>query len=148
MLHIVMETQTIANLLGNADNESLKSATRKCYVINDQNNTDYGDGDENVTTIEFETKVIQSNLCDYSDAYTHINDEHVDNAYNLDIVMSTYNLIEYSDNYSDTSARLWQFKRDDVDLLMLLQMLHHLLNINQVSLENQLLMVVIEYLKT
>ena len=86
-----METQTIANLLGNADNESLKSATRKCYVINDQNNTDYGDGDENVTTIEFETKVIQSNLCDYSDAYTHINDEHVDNADNLDIVMSMYN---------------------------------------------------------
>ena len=23
-----------------------------------------------------------------------------------------YNLIEYSDNYSDTSARLWQFKSD------------------------------------
>ena len=25
-----------------------------------------------------------------------------------------YNLIEYSDNYSDTSGSLWQFKRDDV----------------------------------
>ena len=24
-----------------------------------------------------------------------------------------YNLIEYSDNYSDTSTRLWQFKRDE-----------------------------------
>ena len=24
-----------------------------------------------------------------------------------------YNLIEYSDNYSDTSGRLWQFKRDE-----------------------------------
>ena len=33
-----METQKIANLLGNADNESLKFATRKWYVINDQNN--------------------------------------------------------------------------------------------------------------
>ena len=33
--------------------------------------------------------------------------------------MSMYNLIEYSDNYSDTSGSLWQFKRDeteDVDL--------------------------------
>ena len=30
---------------------------------------DYGDGDENGTTIKFETKVIKSNLCDYSDAY-------------------------------------------------------------------------------
>ena len=25
-----------------------------------------------------------------------------------------YNLIEYSDNYSDTSGTLWQFKRDEV----------------------------------
>ena len=24
-----------------------------------------------------------------------------------------YNLIEYSDNYSDTSGNLWQFKRDE-----------------------------------
>ena len=28
--------------------------------------------------------------------------------------MPMYNLIEYSDNYSDTSGRLWQFKRDEV----------------------------------
>ena len=26
-----------------------------------------------------------------------------------------YNLIEYSDNYSDTSGSLWGFKRDEVD---------------------------------
>ena len=25
-----------------------------------------------------------------------------------------YNVIEYSDNYSDTSRSLWQFKRDEV----------------------------------
>ena len=25
-----------------------------------------------------------------------------------------YNLIEYSDNYSDTSGSLWSFKRDDI----------------------------------
>ena len=25
-----------------------------------------------------------------------------------------YNLIEYSDNYSDTSGNLWQFKRDEL----------------------------------
>ena len=28
--------------------------------------------------------------------------------------MPTYNLIEYSDNYSDSSGSLWGFKRDDV----------------------------------
>ena len=137
-----METQKIANLLGDADSESSKFATRKCYVINDQNNTNYGEGNENGTTVKFETQVIKSNLCDYSDAYilvignitaaggdanarvafkncapftkciTHINDEHVDNADNLDIIMPMYSLIEYTESYSDTSANLWQFKRD------------------------------------
>ena len=29
--------------------------------------------------------------------------------------MSVYNLIEYSDNYSDTSGSLWQFKRDEIE---------------------------------
>ena len=28
--------------------------------------------------------------------------------------MLIYNLIEYSDNYSDTSGSLWRFKRDEV----------------------------------
>ena len=29
--------------------------------------------------------------------------------------MLMYNLIEYSDNYSDTSGSLWQFKRDEIE---------------------------------
>ena len=29
--------------------------------------------------------------------------------------MSMYILIGYSDNYSDTSRSLWQFKRDKID---------------------------------
>ena len=28
--------------------------------------------------------------------------------------MPMYNLIEYRDNYSDTSGSLWQFKRDEI----------------------------------
>ena len=64
-----METPKIANLLGDEGNESLKFATRKWYVINDQNKTDYSEGNENGTTIKFETQVIKSNLCDYSDVY-------------------------------------------------------------------------------
>ena len=28
--------------------------------------------------------------------------------------MSMYHLMEYTDNYSDTSGSLWQFKRDKV----------------------------------
>ena len=30
--------------------------------------------------------------------------------------MPMYNLIEYSDNHSDTSGSLWQFKRDEVPI--------------------------------
>ena len=44
---------------------------------------------------------------------THINDEHVDGANNLDIIMPMYNVIDFSDNYSDTSGNLRQFKRDE-----------------------------------
>ena len=29
--------------------------------------------------------------------------------------MPMYNLIECSDNYSDTSGNLWQFKRDEIE---------------------------------
>ena len=43
-----MEAQKIANLLGDADNKSSKFATRKWYVVNDQNNTDYGKGNEDL----------------------------------------------------------------------------------------------------
>ena len=31
--------------------------------------------------------------------------------------MPKYNLIKYSDNYSDTSGSLWQFKRDDAPVI-------------------------------
>ena len=47
---------------------------------------------------------------------THINDEHINNADNLDIIMSIYNLTEYSGNYSDNSGSLWQFKRDEQNM--------------------------------
>ena len=59
---IKMETQKIVNLLDHADNESSKFATRKWYVVNDQNNADYGEGNESGTTVKFETKVMKSYL--------------------------------------------------------------------------------------
>ena len=64
-----METQKIVNLLGDANSESSNFTTRKWYVINDQNNTDFIERNEDNATVKFETKVIKSNLCDYSDAY-------------------------------------------------------------------------------
>ena len=67
-----MGTQKIVNLLNDSDNESSIFATRKWYVINDQNNRQYGRGNENDSTIKFVTKVIKPNLCDYSDAYIFV----------------------------------------------------------------------------
>ena len=64
-----METQKIVNLLNDSNNESSKFTTRKWYITNDQNNGQYDRGNENDSTIKFETNVIKPNLCDYSDAY-------------------------------------------------------------------------------
>ena len=52
------------------------------------------------------------NCAPFEKCNLEINDEHVDTAENLDIVMSMYNLIEYSDNYQDSSETLYQYKRD------------------------------------
>ena len=51
-----MEIQKFVNLLNDADNEFFKFATRKRYVINDQNNTKYIEGNKNDSRIKFETK--------------------------------------------------------------------------------------------
>ena len=42
-----------------------------------------------------------------------MNNEHVETAENLDIIMHMYNLIEYSDNCSDSSGNLFQCKKDE-----------------------------------
>ena len=49
----------------------------------------------------------------FIDCITEINNTQVDIAKSLNIAMSMYNLIEYSDNYSRTSERLYQFCRDE-----------------------------------
>ena len=142
-----MENQKIINLLDKIDTDSKHVATKKWYVINDENNTNYGvnkdTGANNPDTIKYDTRVLKPNLCDYAEAYIlvdgtvrgtagdnntrlalkhctpftkfnlEINDEHIDTAENLDIVMPMYNLIEYSDNYQDSSATLYQYKQDE-----------------------------------
>ena len=135
-----METQKLINFLNDSSNEESKFATKKCYVIDSQTTKGkYKQGD----TINFETETIKSSLCDFSDAFilvtgnitvpahnntdvafkncapfftctTEINDVFVDEVNHVYIAMPMYNLIEYSDNYSDTSVSLWQFKRDEV----------------------------------
>ena len=148
-----MENQKIINLLNKSNTNSRHFATKKWYMINNENNTNYGvnkdTGANNPDTIKYDTRVLKPNLCDYADEYIlfdgtiraananvdvgnnvgtrlalkncapftkcnlEINDEHVDTAENLDIVMPMYNLIEYSDNYQDSSATLYQYRRDE-----------------------------------
>ena len=42
-----------------------------------------------------------------------INDEHIEKAEDLDMVMPMYNLLEYSDNYQNSTGSLYQIKRDE-----------------------------------
>ena len=54
------------------------------------------------------------NCAPFSTCKTVINDAFVDEANHIYIAMPMYNLIEYSNNYSDTSGSLWYCKRADV----------------------------------
>ena len=45
------------------------------------------------------------------------NNTPVDNAKDNDVVIPTYNLIEYSDIYLKTSENVWQYYRDEPTLL-------------------------------
>ena len=46
---------------------------------------------------------------------TEIDGTLVDEANFINNTMPMYNLIKYSDNYSDTSGSLWGFKREEID---------------------------------
>ena len=135
-----METQKIVNLLNGFDNDNSKLATKKWYIIDSESNGNYSQNDE----IKFLTRSFESSLCDYSNAYilvtgsitaaphnaatqvvfkncapfekcrTEINETFVNETDFINITMPMYNLIEYSDNYSDTSGSLWHFKRDEI----------------------------------
>ena len=60
-----METQKIVNLLNGSDNENSKFATKKWYVIDSESKGNYS----HENPIKFLTSSLESNLCDYSDAY-------------------------------------------------------------------------------
>ena len=127
-------------MLNSPENEYSKFATKKWYVIDSESKGNYS----HENPIKFLTNSLESSLCDYSDAYilvtgnitatpnnaatqvvfkncapfekcrTEINETFVDEADFINITMPMYNVIEYSDNYSDTSRSLWGFKRDKV----------------------------------
>ena len=71
------------------------------------------DGTITAAAANANTRLTLKNCAPFTKCNLEINDEHVDTAENLDIVMPMYILIEYSDNYQDSSATLYQYKRDE-----------------------------------
>ena len=53
------------------------------------------------------------NWAPFTDCISEINITQIDNAKYIDVVMPIYNLIEYSNNYSQPSRSLWQYYRDN-----------------------------------
>ena len=53
------------------------------------------------------------NCAPFTKCISTINGTEIHNAQDIDFVMPMYNLIEYSNNYSKTSASLWQYYKDD-----------------------------------
>ena len=58
-------------------------------------------------------KVVFKNCAAFAGCISKINNAKVDNPQDIDVVMLMYNLIEYRDNYSRKSARLWRYSRDE-----------------------------------
>ena len=134
-----MEYDKINNLLLSEDNESEKLSkfvTREYVRVNSLSNT-YNEN----KSIRFKTPMLRSHLCDYSDGYilvkgtirdkksrplilknnapfvsciTRINGELIEDADDLDIVMSMYNLLEYSKNYRKTIGSLYNYYTDEL----------------------------------
>ena len=57
--------------------------------------------------------VVFKNCAPFTNCISEINNTQVDNAKDIDIVMSMYNLIEYGDNYVKTSGSLWQYYKNE-----------------------------------
>ena len=138
-----MESQKIINLLDHKDEDNPRFKTRKWYIVNDHKNGNYSQGDDLQSLVKLDTEIVRPFLCDYSDAYILVTDntkvkngndatrvaikncrpftrasfklniEQVDTADNLDLTMNLYNMLEYSDNYADTTASLYQYKRPE-----------------------------------
>ena len=128
-------------MLNNSEKEHSTFAIKKWYIIDSESKGNYSADEE----IKLLNRSIESSPCDYSDSYilvtrnitltggndntkvafkncapfekcrTEINKTFVDDAQHINIETPMYNLIEYSDNYSDTFGSLWQFKRDEIE---------------------------------
>ena len=114
------------------------SDSRKWIIVNDQSNKNFYVGNENI----YNRKVLKFNLCDYKNAYilvkgnitvighavtqvafktctqftkciNKIDGTTVYDAEDLDLVMSMYNLLEYSSHCYDKTGSSWFHSKDE-----------------------------------
>ena len=135
-----MQYQKITNPLDPTSDKVPRFMTKKWIEIYDQSGSAENRYKPRKQT-RFKTPMLQSDLCDFGDAYivvkgtttvpdsnnvydkklacknnapfisciSKINNTHIDNADDSDIVMPMYNLLEYGKNYSKTTGSFWNF---------------------------------------
>ena len=135
-----MEHQKIANLLGNIPDKVPRFITKKWIEVHDQSGNpnkqirfktsmlrsdlcDYNDayivvkGDITVEGAQNRDKhnrnLVLKNNAPFISCISKINGALIDNAEDLDVLMSEYVLLEYSKNHSKTSGSLWNYYRDE-----------------------------------
>ena len=96
-----------SNLCDYADAYILVKGTIKITVAGNDDATKRAD--------KRDTGVTFKNCAPLAKCISRINNTGIDNTEDIDIVMPMYNLIEYSNNYSITSASLRQYCKGDPD---------------------------------
>ena len=60
-----------------------------------------------------EKKLVFKNNAPFINCISKINGTKINNAEDLDVIMSMYNLLEYSKNYKKATGSLWNYYRDE-----------------------------------
>ena len=137
-----MEYQKITNLLGNIPDKVRRLITKKWIEVHDQSGETYTTNKQirfktsmlrsdlcdysdeyivvkakiivtNPNNNAYDKKLALKNNAPFLSCISKINNTFTDNAEDLDIVMSMYNLLEYSKNYRKTTGSLWNYYRDE-----------------------------------
>ena len=95
-IHIKFETRTLKSSFYDYCNAYTLVKESKSVADADANNED--------------KQLIFKNCAPFTDCRSEMNNTRIDNAKNIDLVISMFNLIEYCDNYFKSS--LWQYYRD------------------------------------
>ena len=137
-----MECQKIINLLGNIPDKVPRFVIKKWIEVHDQSGETYNTNKQikfktsmlrsdlcdysdtyivvkgkiifaNSDNDAYDKKLAFKNNAPFTSSILKISNRLIDNVEDLDIVMPTYNLIEYIKNYRKTTGSLWNYYRDE-----------------------------------